>query len=199
MKHMQPYEHGFMTSSLPPQPGEAGGTDYLHQMMRINQAGEYGAVRIYEGQLAALRRRKDPESRKAVKLIEQMLEQERTHLDYFNTALPAARIRPTALQPLWHVGGFLLGAATAALGPKAAMACTVAVEEVIGQHYGEQLEKMDAASPELKQQLAQFQADEMEHHDTGLEEGAQGAIAYPALHGVVSAITKLAIRASRRL
>ncbi|MBI1276306.1 demethoxyubiquinone hydroxylase family protein [bacterium] len=186
-------------SQLPPQPGDADGKEYLHRMMRVNQAGEYGAVRIYKGQLAALRRRKDPESRKAVKLIEQMLEQERMHLDYFNKALPAQRIRPTALQPLWHVGGFLLGAATAALGPKAAMACTVAVEEVIGQHYGEQLEKMDAASPELKQQLAKFQADELEHHDTGLEEGAQGAVAYPVLHGVVSAITNLAIRASRRL
>jgi ubiquinone biosynthesis monooxygenase Coq7 len=188
-----------MTEHLPPQPGDATGNEYMHRMMRINQAGEYGAVRIYQGQLAALRARKDAESQKAVRLIEAMLKQEREHLDYFNKALPQARIRPTALQPLWHVGGFLLGAATAALGPKAAMACTVAVEEVIGQHYGEQIEKMDVASPELKQRIAKFQADEMEHHDTGLEEGATHAVAYPVLHSVVGAITKLAIAASKRV
>lgn len=178
------------------QPGDAMGDAYLAQMMRVNHAGEYGAVRIYKGQLAVLAQRKDAESQRAAALIEAMLKQEEAHLQHFEKLLPQKRIRPTILQPLWHVGGFVMGAATAALGAKAAMACTVAVERVIDEHYGEQLEKIDGHD-ELKTTLAQFQADEMEHHDIGLAEGAEDA---PLLvQHLVEAVTRAAIRITRVL
>jgi ubiquinone biosynthesis monooxygenase Coq7 len=177
----------------PPKAGEADAASQLASMIRVNQAGEYGAKRIYQGQLATLR---DPEARKQV---QHMLEQEQLHLDYFNDQLTERRVRPTLLHPIWHVGGFVLGAATAALGKEAAMACTVAVESVIDKHYAEQEKQLGKGEQDLKEKISQFRAEEMEHHDTGLKEGATSAPAYPALLRGIQGITRLAITLSKRV
>ena len=170
-------------------------SDQLESMIRVNQAGEYGAKRIYQGQLATLR------DRDARTLVQHMATQEQEHLDYFDQLLVARKIRPTALHPVWHVGGFLLGAVTGALGKEAAMACTVAVESVIDEHYRKQEEilKESGAEPELLASVTRFRSEEKEHHDTGLAHGAEQATAYPLLSATVRGITSLAIRLSERI
>lgn len=167
----------------------------LDQIIRVNQAGEYGAKRIYQGQLAMLR---DPAARKQV---QHMLEQELQHLDYFDTEMKRRGVRPTALHPLWHVGGFALGAVTALMGKEAAMACTVAVESVIDGHYREQLQSLEgeAAEAPLRDKIAQFRVEEMEHHATGLAEGAENAPAYPLLSAFIRSVTRTAIQLSTRV
>jgi ubiquinone biosynthesis monooxygenase Coq7 len=147
----------------------------LERILRVDHAGEYGAKRIYEGQ------------------------QELTHLDTFDRLLPQRRVRPTLLTPLWHVGGFALGAATALLGEKAAMACTEAVEEVIDAHYAKQVEKLGEAEPELRATIETFRAEEVEHRDTARAEGAAEAPAYPLLSRGIKAITRGAIWLSERV
>src|ERR1700722_3820126 len=117
-------------------PGDTVAVD-IDSMIRVDHAGEYGAKRIYEGQLAVLG--KNP---KLKKLIEHMAAQEQVHLDFFEKEIAARQVRPTALHPLWHVTGYALGALTARMGAEAAMACTVAVEEVISAHYADQLETL---------------------------------------------------------
>ncbi len=164
----------------------------LHKELRVNQAGEYGAKRIYEGQLSVLTKNED---------IAQMLKQELKHLQYFDEQLRKNRIRPTLLQPLWHVGGFVMGKVTAMMGEKAAMACTVAVEDVISQHYQEQisaLESLDGVE-ELRSKITQFRNEEIEHHDHGILKGAEDALGYRALRTVISGITRGAIFLSKRL
>lgn len=163
------------------------------RLLRVNHAGEYGAKRIYQGQLATL---KDAEARK---LVQHMAEQEQVHLDYFDDAIKAERVRPTALMPIWHVGGFLLGAVTAKMGTEAAMACTVAVESVIDEHYREQLPQAQAHAPDLSAKIEQFRQEEMEHHDTGLAHGAEQAPAYKALSAAIRGITKTAIFLSKSI
>ena len=163
----------------------------LAQVLRVNHAGEYGARRIYEGQLRVLK------GTRHEKMIREMWEQEKAHLDYFSKAIPQHRVRPTALLPIWHVAGYALGAATAMMGARAAMACTVAVEEVIDQHYAEQ-EELDL-EPNLKQKIAEFRADERHHRDVGLEQEAELAPAYDILSGVIKAGSKAAIWLSKRI
>ncbi|MDJ0946462.1 MAG: demethoxyubiquinone hydroxylase family protein [Kiloniellales bacterium] len=162
-------------------------------MIRVDQAGEYGARRIYEGQLAVLGR--SP----AAATIRKMHEQELAHLETFDRLVAERRVRPTLLQPVWHVAGFALGAATALLGEKAAMACTVAVEEVIDEHYAGQAERLGDDEPELKKAIEDFRADELEHRDIGLEHDAEGAPAYPLLSGAIKAGSRLAIWLSERI
>jgi 3-demethoxyubiquinol 3-hydroxylase len=176
-----------MTPSLP---GDLSPAERRARMLRVNHAGEYGAKRIYAGQLAVLGRHPQ---------IAHMAAQEQAHLDYFNRAVVAHGVRPTALFPLWHVAGFALGAATALMGEKAAMACTVAVEEVIDAHYGRQLEALDTSDGELHDAISRFRAEELEHRDTGLAHGAEDAAAYPALRQVIRAGSKAAIWLSERL
>ncbi len=171
----------------------------MAQAVRVDQAGEYGAVRIYQGQLAALRRRQDAASRQALPVVTEMLEQERPHLAYFEQQMRERQVRPTLLQPFWHVLGYGLGAVTAAMGVKAAMACTVAVESVIADHYAEQLCALPETEDALKQRITQFRDDEIEHHDTGLAQQAEHATAYPLLYHGIRGVTKLAIAVSRRL
>lgn len=183
----------------PPLPGDQPRSTYLKRVIRVNQAGEFGAKRIYTGQLDVLRKRTDAESRKAVEQIEHMLAQEVEHYDAFSERLREQHIRPTALTPLWDTLGYAMGAGTAMLGTKAAMACTVAVESVIDGHYQEQLDHLGDDQKELKEMIAQFQADEMEHHNTALEEGAEEAPAYPLLSGLIRGITKGAIFLSKRI
>ena len=167
----------------------------LDSLLRVNHAGEYGAKRIYEGQMAFTRNPKTQAQ------IREMHAQELTHLDYFTTEIARHKVRPTLLQPLWHIGGFALGAATALLGKEAAMACTVAVESVIDQHYREQLAELAAhtTEPELAKKIEQFRQEEVEHHDLGLAEGAESAPAYPLLSAAIRGITRTAIALSKRV
>ena len=180
-------------SGRPYLPGDLTPAETLARMIRVDQAGEYGARRIYEGQLAVLGR--SP----AAATIRKMHEQELAHLEAFDRLVAERRVRPTLLQPVWHVAGFALGAATALLGEKAAMACTVAVEEVIDEHYAGQAERLGEDEAELKATIEAFRADEQEHRDIGLEHDAEGAPAYPLLSGTVKAGSRLAIWLSERL
>ncbi|MEX0694143.1 MAG: demethoxyubiquinone hydroxylase family protein [Rhodospirillales bacterium] len=176
-------------------PGDASKTQMLDSMIRVDHAGEYGAVRIYEGQLAVLGRTA------AHADIEHMAEQERVHLQKFNDLIRANRVRPTALLPLWHVAGFALGAGTALLGEKAAHACTVAVEEVIDEHYAEQVAALDleADQGELRDTFEAFRLEELEHRDTALEHGAEQAPGYAVLKATVKTGSRLAIWLSKKI
>ena len=163
-------------------------------MLRVDQAGEYGATRIYAGQLAVLRRN-CPESR----LIARMAAQEERHLARFNQLMAERRVRPTALQPLWNVAGFALGAATALMSEKAALACTDAIETEIDHHYGEQLADIGDGDPELAADIAEFRAVELEHRETAREAGAAGAVGYPLLTAAIRAGCRAAIELSKRV
>lgn len=166
------------------------------RMIRVDQAGEYGATRIYAGQLAVLGER-GPHATE----IRAMAAQEDDHLARFNAMLAERGVRPTALQPFWSVAGFALGAATALIGPEAAMACTAAVEEEIDRHYTSQLDELarDGDDPELAAVIEDFREDEREHRDTALAAGAERAPAYPLLSGAIRLGCKLAIRLSERI
>ncbi|MBH88083.1 MAG: demethoxyubiquinone hydroxylase family protein [Pelagibacterales bacterium] len=166
--------------------------DKISDMIRVNQAGEFGAQKIYEGQLAVLHNDKT---------IREMLEQEKIHLETFNKILIKRGIRPTALSPIWSVGGYLLGAATALVGRKAAMACTVAVEEVIEKHYKEQqdmLEK-DNKEKELIKIIEKFRNEEIEHRNTALDHDAEDTQGYELMTKSIKKITKLAIFLSKKI
>lgn len=174
-------------------PGEPDKNTLVHSMIRVDQAGEYGAKRIYEGQLAVLG---DSDT---APVIQDMLSQEEKHLERFNELVAERGVRPTVLEPLWHVAGFALGAATAAMGPRAAMACTVAVEDVIGEHYAEQAEQLGDDEKNLRETIVNFRDDELHHRDVSLEHGAEQAPAYELLSDAVKAGTRLAIWLSKRV
>jgi ubiquinone biosynthesis monooxygenase Coq7 len=166
----------------------------IQAMIRVDQAGEHGAARIYAGQLAVLGNRHP-----AAREIGHMAAQEQRHLDRFDAMAAERGVRPTALQPVWHVAGFALGAATALIGPKAAMACTVAIETEIDRHYGEQLDALGDGDPELAGAIAEFRAEEVEHKETALAAGAEQALAYPLLSGLIRLGCRAAIRLSERI
>lgn len=174
-------------------PGDPSREEMLARILRVDQAGEYGAVRIYEGQLAVLG------DKPAGAVIRRMAKEEQRHLDTFNRLLPQHRVRPTALAPLWHVAGFALGAATALLGEKAAMACTVAVEEVIDEHYAGQSAQLGTEEPALKAVIDEFRQDEIVHRDEGLAQGAEEAPGYELLRATIKAGSRLAIWLSTRV
>ena len=163
-------------------------------MLRVDQAGEYGATRIYSGQLAVLRRN-CPEA----KLIARMAAQEERHLQRFDALMAERRVRPTVLQPIWNIAGFALGAATALMGEKAALACTDAVETEIDRHYGEQLNALGDDDPELARDIAEFRAEELEHRDTARKAGAAQAAGYPVLTAAIRAGCRVAIGLSKRI
>ena len=163
-------------------------------MLRVNQAGEYGATRIYAGQLAVLRR-----NSAASKLIARMAGQEQRHLASFNALMAERSVRPTALQPVWDVAGFALGAATALMSEEAAMACTDAVETEIDRHYGRQLEELGDDDPELAADIKEFRAEELEHRDSARQAGAARAFGYPLLTAAVRAGCRVAIGLSKRI
>jgi ubiquinone biosynthesis monooxygenase Coq7 len=173
-------------------PGDRRGD--AESMIRVDQAGEYGATRIYAGQLAVLRRN-CPEA----KLIARMAAQEQRHLDRFNRLMAERKVRPTALQPLWNVAGFALGAATALISEEAALACTDAVETEIDRHYGSQLDQLGDDDAELSSDIAEFRAEELEHRDTAREAGATNAVGYPLLTGAIRAGCRAAIALSKRI
>lgn len=166
----------------------------LKSMIRVNQAGEFGAKRIYAGQLAIMGDRHP-----AARSISHMAEQEQRHLDTFNRIMSERGVRPTVFHPFWSVAGYALGAATAVLGPEAAMACTAAVETEIDLHYAEQLEELGDSEPELSALIAEFQAEELEHKATALAEGAERAFAYPVMSAVIRLGCRVAIAVSKRI
>jgi 3-demethoxyubiquinol 3-hydroxylase len=168
----------------------------LERMIRVDQAGEFGATRIYEGQLAVMGDR-GPHSGE----IAAMARQEEGHRKRFDVLMAERGVRPTALQPLWSLAGYALGAGTALLGPEAAMACTAAIETEIDKHYSDQLEELEAsgADPELAAIIHEFREDEREHRDAALAMGAEQAPAYPLLSGLIRLGCRLAIRASERV
>ena len=166
----------------------------LASMLRVDQAGEYGATRIYAGQLTVLRR-----SSPASKLIARMAGQEQRHLERFNQLMSERRVRPTVLQPFWDVAGFTLGAATALMSEEAAMACTDAVETEIDRHYGHQLDEIGDRDPEFAADIEAFRAEELEHRDSAREAGAAQALGYPVLTAAIRAGCRLAIALSRRI
>ena len=174
-------------------PGGLTPDETIDRIVRVDQAGEYGAVRIYEGQLAVL-----PEG-PAKDAVRHMLAQEKAHLAAFDKLMVERRARPTALQPLWHVAGFALGAATALMGPRAAMACTVAVEEAIDEHYADQAKTLGDDEPALKATIETFRAEELEHRDTALAHEAERAPAYPVLSAAIKSGSRLAIWLSERI
>lgn len=166
----------------------------LDSMVRVDQAGEYGATRIYAGQLAVLGARHP-----AARIIARMESQERTHLKTFDAMMVERGVRPTLLQPLWNAAGYALGAATALMGPSAAMACTAAVETEIDRHYSEQLRSLGDDEPDLAGTIQAFRAEELEHRDTAIAEGAENAFGYPMLSGLIRAGCRLAISLSKRI
>jgi len=174
-------------------PGDMTDGEYLARMLRVNHAGEFGAKQIYAGQLAVLGNSNVGDT------LRHMAEQEKVHLKYFSDELVLRRVRPTALHPLWRLMGFALGAGTALLGQEAAMACTVAVEEVIDAHYEEQLQKLPAAEAELKKKIKKFQAEELEHRDIGLAHNAEKTPGYRALYRLIRGGCKAAIYLSKRI
>lgn len=179
------------TRALPGDP--ANPRETLARMLRVDHAGEYSAVRIYAGQRAVLRNHPlAPE-------LKHMAEQEQVHLDAFNQILPEHRVRPSLLQPLWHVAGYALGAGTALLGPRAAMACTVAVESVITEHYDAQLARPEIISGHVRDQIQRFRNEELEHHNLALGHEAEQAPAYHLLSGVIKSGCKAAIWLAKRI
>lgn len=167
--------------------------DKIKRFIRVDHAGEYGAERIYSGQLAVLGRGPHAET------LHHMRDQEVHHLETFSRLVVTRRVRPTVMLPFWHVAGFALGAVTAAMGVKAAMACTVAVEETIDEHYAAQQATLDADEAPLNETIERFRLEELEHRDIGIENGALQAPAYRLLTAVIKVGCKAAIKISERV
>jgi ubiquinone biosynthesis monooxygenase Coq7 len=167
--------------------------DQIKRFIRVDHAGEYGAKQIYAGQLAVLGRGVHAGT------LQHMQAQEQHHLDVFSRLIADRRVRPTILLPLWRVAGFALGAVTAAMGPRAAMACTVAVEETIDAHYAAQEAALDEDEAPLKATIAEFRAEELEHRDIGLANEAELTPGYRILTGVIKAGCRAAIAISERI
>jgi len=163
-------------------------------MIRVDQAGEFGATRIYAGQLAVLGDR-SPDAR----AIAGMANQEERHRAFFDAMMARRSVRPTLLEPIWNVAGFALGAVTAAISPEAAMACTAAVETEIDKHYEEQLVALGDSDPELTDAIRDFQAEEVEHKEAALAAGAESAIGYPVLSTFIRLGCKVAIATAKRI
>jgi ubiquinone biosynthesis monooxygenase Coq7 len=174
-------------------PGDPSAEVEIHRMIRVDHAGEYGAARIYAGQLAVLR------DRGKADLVRHMRDQEQVHLDTFNEMVADRHVRPTVLLPFWHLAGYALGAATAAMGQRAAMACTVAVEEAIDAHYTRQIERLPDSEKSLRDTLVKFRGEEREHRDIALANEAERAPGYRLLSAAIRAGCRVAIRISERL
>ena len=174
-------------------PGDPSREETVARMIRVDHAGEYGAVRIYAGQRAVL------EPGPAADAVARMAAAEAGHLAEFDRLIGERGIRPTALMPLWHAAGYALGAVTGLMGERAAMACTVAVEEVIDAHYADQAARLGADEAELRATIEKFRADEIAHRDEALDHRAREAPAYGLLTGAVKAGSRLAIWLSTRI
>jgi 3-demethoxyubiquinol 3-hydroxylase len=183
-----------MSDNLPHRlPGDPLREEEIARMLRVDHAGEYGATRIYQGQLDVLGRSR------SVAVIRRMAEAEQRHLTHFEALLRDRRVRPTLLQPLWSVAGYAVGAATALLGERAAMACTVAVEEVIDEHYQSQAEKLTDEDPALRETILSFRDDEIAHRDLAIAHGAEETPGYDLITAAVKTGSRIAIWLSTRL
>lgn len=165
----------------------------IEEIIRVNQAGEYGAQKIYRGQLAVLK------NFPIAKEINKMLLEEEKHLNKFNDLIASRKVRPTALSPLWHVGGYALGVFTAILGPKSTMACTEAVEEVICKHYDDQSLYLKKNDKELYKIVKAFSEDEKKHMNKAISYGTGDSIRHKILKKTIKAITKTAIKISKKI
>jgi ubiquinone biosynthesis monooxygenase Coq7 len=177
-----------------PRPGRRISDSARASMLRVDQAGEFGATRIYAGQLAVMGDR-HPDAR----VIAGMAAQEERHRKIFDALMSKRGVRPTALTPMWNVAGFALGAVSAAIGPRAAMACTAAIETEIDRHYEQQREELGQDDPELSALIEDFQAEEVEHRETAIAHGAEQAVAYPLLSHAVRLGCRAAIALSKRI
>lgn len=170
----------------------------IKEMLRVDHAGEYGAVAIYRGQRAVFE--KLPAKARISGLLREMEEGEHKHLEAFDRLLVERDTRPTLLAPLWNAAGFALGAGTALLSEKAAMACTSAVESVIEGHYQEQVDELEGqGEDDLRATFAEFREDELEHHDTAIDEGAEDAPGYGLMKAVITAGCNLAIKVCEKV
>jgi ubiquinone biosynthesis monooxygenase Coq7 len=182
---------------LPPRPGQGSLAARLAEILRVDHAGELGAVAIYRGQRAVLDAAAGRE--RIAGQLEQMQGQEADHLAAFDRLLTERRVRPTALVPVWRLAGFALGAGTALLGERAAHACTEAVETVIEQHYAGQIAELAGLEPELAADLARFRDEELAHRDLARQEGAREAPGYRLLSAVIGAGCRAAIKLSEKV
>ena len=179
-------------------PASASTPERIAEMIRVDHAGEHGAVRIYDGQLAVFAH--VPGMEKTADLIREMAQHEQTHLDHFDQLITARRVRPTVFGPAWNMAGFALGAVTALMGEKAAMACTAAVEAEIDAHYAAQENELETHDGEadLSAAITQFRADEAEHRQTALDAGAEEAPGYEIMTRIIRLGCRAAIRVSER-
>ena len=174
-------------------PGDLNKKQVIDRMLRVDHAGEYGAVRIYEGQLAVLGKTDKADT------IKHMVEQEQEHLSTFNDLVIKNRVRPTLMLPIWHIAGYALGVGTALMGKRAAMACTVAVEEVIDEHYASQIDSLSEEDDDLCEIFEKFRQEEIEHKNTGIENEAELTLGYPFLKGAIKKGSRFAIWLSERI
>ena len=171
----------------------------LDSILRVNHAGEFGAKKIYQGQIAAS---KNPQTKK---ILEEMLAGEEQHFNYFDQKIKEEAVRPTALYPIWNILGYGVGFATALMGEKAAFATTVAIEEVIEQHYQKQIDKLenstslDSGNKELLEKIKQFRKEELEHKEIAIENNALDAPFYKILEVTIKTGSKLAIFLSKKI
>ena len=169
----------------------------LEEIIRVDHAGERGAIKIYEGQLLALKTIKQDETLRDK--IEEMKEQEKEHLQYFENEIQKRKIKPTQLLPLWDIMGVTLGFGTALLGKKAAMLCTASVEEVIDKHYQNQLKKLGNDEKDLKNKIEKFKEDEINHKNTAYELGATNKGLYSIMDKIIRTGSKIAITISEKI
>ena len=169
----------------------------LEEILRVDHAGERGAIKIYEGQLLALKTLKQDENLR--EKIEEMKKQEKEHLEYFEREIQKRKIKPTYLLPLWDIMGVSLGFGTVLLGKKAAMLCTASVEEVIENHYENQLKKLGEDEIDLKKKIEKFKSDEAHHKNTAYEAGATTKGIYSLMDKVIKTGSMIAISISEKI
>ncbi len=182
---------------VPPRPGQGASAARLAEILRVDHAGELGAVHIYRGQRAVLAA--TPGQERIAGQLAEMEAQEAVHLARFDRLLTERQVRPTAMAPLWRLAGFALGAGTALLGEKAVHACTEAVETVIEEHYAGQIAELADRDPELAAELEAFRQEEVAHKDQAVEAGARDARGYDLLSAVIRTGCRAAIRISEKI
>lgn len=184
-------------ASRPAAPGRRFVQDRVAEMLRVDHAGEFGATRIYEGQRAVFSRL--PGARKIAAQLAEQEADEAVHKAAFDKLLLARKVRPTLLGPIWGAAGFGLGVVTALMGEKAAHACTAAVEEVIEDHYREQIEELGDQEPELSAMISRFRDEEIAHKEQAIAEGAKEAFGHPVLEAVIKAGCRVAIAVCQKV
>ena len=172
-------------------------TQYLEEIIRVDHAGERGAIKIYEGQLLALKTFKQDESLK--RQIEEMKEHEKEHYEYFEKEIQKRNIKPTKFLPLWDILGVGLGFGSTILGKKAAMLCTASVEEVIDEHYSNQIKELKNDEKKLKEKIIKFREDELHHKDIAYDNGATKEGLFGVLDKIIKTSSKIAITISQKI